>query len=201
VIEREREERKGNIILRRVTMSEVIAGERKKRQEWLKELINNKLGVVCEVGEVRKSGPVIVAKIIGEEGKKEIMKNKYKLKGENLFIENDLSFEDRKVQEKLSRWARGKRSEGIEIKVGRGRVKIRNRWITWEDIEKEGRIRGEREEIAREERVKARQEIGEKGRESQSFGCQEGTRLGGRGAGKVMIKEEGRKMIFWNVAG
>jgi len=30
---------------------------------------------------------------------------------------------------------------------------------------------------------------------------QEGTRLGGRGAGKVTIEEEGRKMIFWNVAG
>jgi len=148
-------------------MPEVIAGERKKRQEWLKELLNNKLGVLCEVGEVRKSGPVIVAKIVGEEGKKEIMKNKYKLKGKNLFIENDLSFENRKVQEKLSRWARGKKSEGIEVKVGRGRG-----GIAWEEIEREERIRGEREEIAREKRarVKARREIGEEGRESQNFG-------------------------------
>jgi len=102
-------------------MPEEVAGERKKRQKWMKELLNNKLGVVCEVGEVRKSNPIIVAKIVGEEGKKEIMKNKYKLKGEKLFIENDLSFEDRKVQEKMSRWARGKRYEGIEVKVGRGR--------------------------------------------------------------------------------
>jgi len=125
VIERERKERNDNIILRGITMPEEVAGERRKRQEWMKELLNNKLGVACEVGEIKKSGPVIVAKIVGEEGKKEIMKNQCKLKGEKLFIEK---FEDRKVQEKLSRWARGKKSKGIKVKVGKGR-KIRDRWI------------------------------------------------------------------------
>jgi len=41
------------------------------------------------VREIKRSGPVIVARIEGEEGKKEIMKNKYKLKGERIFIENE----------------------------------------------------------------------------------------------------------------
>jgi len=169
VNEREREERKDNIILRGVTIPETEAGERRKRQNWVKELINSKLGVICEVGEVKRSGPVIVAKIIGEDKKKEIMRNKHKLKGGNIYIENDLSFEDRKIQEKLSKWARGKRSAGIEVKVGRGRVKIRDRWMTWEDIEREERTREEREGIAREDRG-ARQELEREERDNQSFG-------------------------------
>jgi len=45
------------------------------------------------------------------------MKNKYKLKGGRLFIENDLSFEERKVQEKLSRWAKEIRNKETEVKV------------------------------------------------------------------------------------
>jgi len=55
------------------------------------------------VREVRRSGPVIVTRIEGEERKKEIMKNKYKLKGERIFIKNDLIYEERKVQEKMGR--------------------------------------------------------------------------------------------------
>jgi len=97
------------------------------------------------------------------------MGRKYKLKGEKMFIENDLSFEERKIQEKMNRWANGKRSIGIEVKVGRGRIKIRDRWITWEEIEREER---EREERAREEWEKARREAreGERMREGgQNF--------------------------------
>jgi len=90
VNEREREERKSNIILRGVTIPAEVEGKREKRQEWVKELIACKLEVECEVGKVRKSGPVIVAKIIGEERKREIMKRKHKLKGDQIYIENDL---------------------------------------------------------------------------------------------------------------
>jgi len=44
------------------------------------------------------------------------MRNKFKLKGGRIFIENDLSFEERKVQEKMNKWAKGKRgNEGEEI--------------------------------------------------------------------------------------
>jgi len=118
-----------------------VEGEKKKRQEWVKELIKNKIGVECEVGEVRKSGPVIVVKIINEERKRDIMRQKYKLKGEQMYIENDLSYKERKVQEKMNTWAKGKRSIGIEVKLGRGRVKIRDNRVGGyrEGREREGR--------------------------------------------------------------
>jgi len=123
-------------------------------------LIKNKLGVECIVSEVRKSGPVIVARIEGEEGKREIMRNKFKLKGEKLFIENDLSYEERKMQEKLSRWAKEKKAGGTEVKVGRGRLRIGGKWITWEEIEREER-----------EKREGREEEGERlGEEERNFG-------------------------------
>lgn len=51
----------------------------------------------------RVSGTVIVVKLENEDKKKEIMSNKNKLKGERIFIENDLSWEERKIQEKMNR--------------------------------------------------------------------------------------------------
>jgi len=160
VNEREREERKDNIVIRRASMPEEVAGKRKKRIEWVRELLRSKLGVECEVSEARKSGPVIVARIVGEERKKEVMRNKFKLKGGRIFIENDLSFEERKVQEKMSKWAKGKRNEGKEIKVGRGRVKISGKWIAWKEIEREEREGKEEEPGRRAEGGKGEQNFG-----------------------------------------
>lgn len=46
---------------------------------------------------------MIVARIENEEKKKEIMANKNRLRGERVYIENDLSWEERKVQERINR--------------------------------------------------------------------------------------------------
>lgn len=74
--------------------------------------------------ECRNSGPVIVAKFENEEKKKEVMRNKNKLKEDNIFIENDLSWEERKQQEKINRWAREKRGKEVEVKIGLDRVRL-----------------------------------------------------------------------------
>lgn len=54
------------------------------------------------------------------------MRNKNKLKGETIYIENDLTWEERKIQERISRWA--KIQKGKEVKIRMGRVKIDNAW-------------------------------------------------------------------------
>jgi len=63
---------------------------KKKREMWVKEWIKEKLEVECNIITVRKSGSVHVVKIEREEQKKEIMKNKHKLRSERIFIENHL---------------------------------------------------------------------------------------------------------------
>lgn len=44
-----------------------------------------------------------------EEDKKEIMRKKSKLKGGNIFIDNDLSWEERKTQKRINKWVKKKR--------------------------------------------------------------------------------------------
>jgi len=174
VNEREREGRKENVVIRGVEMPEEVTSEKKRRIEWVKGLIRNKIGVECEISDVKKSGPVIVVRIVGEEGKKKVMSNKYKLKGGNMFIENDLSYEERKVQEKMNRWAKEKRAEGVEVKVGRGRLRLRGKWIGWEEIEREEREKRKEELVRRgeeRERKEGREEDhGRLGEEERNFG-------------------------------
>lgn len=52
------------------------------------------------------------------------MCNKRKLKGKSIFIENNLTWEERKVQEKMGKWAKEKREKGKTVKMGFARVMI-----------------------------------------------------------------------------
>lgn len=75
-------------------------------------------------------------------------KNKLKgIKGEQIFIENDLTWEERKIQERINKWAKEKKSIEEDIKIGVGKVRIKDIWKFWSDIEKEEEQRiGERKD-------------------------------------------------------
>jgi len=79
----------------------------------------------------------MIAKLGNAEEKREVMVNKYKLKGEDIFIENDLTWEERKVQERISKWFREMRNKGNEVKIGFGKVRVNGLWRYWRDVEKE----------------------------------------------------------------
>jgi len=63
------------------------------------------------------------------------MRNKHKLKGGRVFIENDLSWEKRKTQGEINKWAKIQREKGIEVKISR--VMLKGRWRNWNEILKE----------------------------------------------------------------
>lgn len=67
-----------------------------------------------------------------------------KLRGENIFIKNDLSQEERKEQDKINRWAKEQRGEGIEIKIGFGRVKVKGIRKNWTEINQEAETEEEK---------------------------------------------------------
>lgn len=73
-------------------------------------------------------------------------KNKLKeIKEEQIFIENDLTWEERKIQERINKWAKEKKSIEEDIKIGK--VRIKDIWKFWSDIEKEEEQRvGERKD-------------------------------------------------------
>jgi len=89
--DKEREERKCNIVMRGIRIPKEAEKDWKRAREWAMELIREKIGVECKVISCRESGAVVVVKLESEEIKKEIMRNKHKLKGGRVFIENDLS--------------------------------------------------------------------------------------------------------------
>jgi len=131
MLEQEREERKCNIVIKGVR--ERIGGW--KGKEWAQSFLKERLGITCKVVDNRISGPVIVVKVENEKKKREIKLNKNKLKGTAFYIENDLSWEERKIQEKINKWAREQRGKGEEIKVGVGRVRVKGVGRKWEEIE------------------------------------------------------------------
>lgn len=90
-------------------------------------------------------------KLESEKVKKEVMRNKFKLKGEKIFIKNDLSWEERKIQDKINRWTKTERKRA----GGKGRIRKRMKgvWRTWVETEKE-----EEERVNRKERKRYRSE-------------------------------------------
>lgn len=73
-------------------------------REKMEEFRRKKLNIEVKVIRCRRSEGVLVVKMENEHMKKKVMRNKSKLKGRNIFTENNLSWEERKVQEKINRW-------------------------------------------------------------------------------------------------
>lgn len=100
---------------------------------------------------------MIIAKIENEEKKREVMYNRSKLRGEKIYIDHDLTWEKRKRQEEIGKWAKKERGKGKDVKVGFGRVNMNGIWRKWEKVEKDmGQV--SREEAQEKETHK---EVGE----------------------------------------
>lgn len=82
------------------------------------------------------------------------MLHKNKLKGERIFIDNDLSWKERKTQEEINRWTKVQRGKGKEIKVGLGWVKVKGIWRYWEEIKQKEEKRKEDDKGSMEETVR-----------------------------------------------
>lgn len=145
VMDKDRQDRSNNIVVKGVEISET------DYKAWGKAFLLNKLGVDAEIENVRKSGSVIVIKLSNREKKIEIMKNKNKLSGTKIYIENDLTYEDRKKQEEISKWVKNKKEIGWNVKAGQGRILFKGLWRKWEEIIKveEEMMRMDEESTAR----------------------------------------------------
>lgn len=106
-------------------------------REWVGEFLKSKIGIICKIIDCQIRRNVIIVTLENDSIKREVMLNKSKLKGEQIFIENDLTWEERQIQGRIARWAKEQREKGKEIKIERGKVKIQDKWKYWEDLEKE----------------------------------------------------------------
>lgn len=120
-------------------------------KESIEKFLRDKVGVEMKVTDCRRSGRVILTMLEREGMKVEVMRNKNKLRGERIFIENDLTWEERKLQERIFRWAKEEREKGVLVKVGFARIQVKGVWRKWEEIEEEireqERLEGSRREV------------------------------------------------------
>ena len=93
VADKEREKRKCNIAIKGINWK----GDKdiEKGKEWTQKFIKEKIDV--EVISWRISGLVVIIKVDNEKMKREVMKNKNKLRRGKIFFENDLNFDERKT--------------------------------------------------------------------------------------------------------
>ncbi|KAH0814792.1 hypothetical protein GEV33_007999 [Tenebrio molitor] len=109
--------------------------EEKMEQREKKERKNNV--IITGIGEAFKinKDKMILAKIESWEQKKNIMLSKSKLKekkGERMYIDDDLTKEERETQKQLRELAREERDRGKRVKIGYRKIQINGDWFRWD---------------------------------------------------------------------
>lgn len=159
---REREERRRNIIIKGLE-------EREGRRREVVEGLLRDIGVVVEIGEIKRIGgdkekgrEMIVVKLGSEEQKREVMRNKRKLKGRREKIMEDWTWKERRMRWKLEELAKNEERRGRRVWIGYGRIRIGEKWWRWD--EEEGVLRDGKGNIRLEDAGEGG-ENGERGRE------------------------------------
>lgn len=92
------------------------------------------MGIEIEIEELRRRkagkerGEMIVVRVSSEEMKRRIMENKEKLRREKIWIEEDLTFQERRMKWKLKGVAVKEERKGNRVRQVYGRMWINDRW-------------------------------------------------------------------------
>ena len=118
ISEREKADNKDIIVIRNFTVNEEIENIKEVIEVMLKERLE-----------------VIVAKLCNVEDKEKVMKNKNKLAGSRIFIENFPSFDERKREDEIAAWVKEMKDKGWQLRIGFGKIFYNNTWVRWENRE------------------------------------------------------------------
>jgi len=132
--DRERREKKKNLVikgLKRKGKKNLI----ERAYNFLEEEFEMKVGVkeVHIAGGV--GGKMIIIRMDSWERKEEIMRRKKKLGKRKIYIDNDLTQEERQVQRRLREIARGERANRRTARVGYRRIAIEDQMNIWSEEE------------------------------------------------------------------
>ncbi|KAK4872933.1 hypothetical protein RN001_014962 [Aquatica leii] len=127
----EKNSKKNNIIIKGTTAQD------NNLKVWLKELIKKETGARIEVETVYKIGKqkpkMVITKLKNFEQKMEVIKNKYKLGGKNIYIDSDLTYEEQKTQEIIRKIAKEEKNKGNSIKVSYKKLEINGVKYIWNE--------------------------------------------------------------------
>lgn len=94
-------------------------------KEWVTKFLKEKLDMECKVE--------LQVKWKGYNSKTRKYRRKNRLKGGFIFIENDLTWEEGKNQERIIKQAKEGKSKEENIKIGIGKVRVKGIWKYWEE--------------------------------------------------------------------
>lgn len=128
----ERTERKNNIVIKGANIREDMA------KAGVQEFLKTQLGVTVSIISARVikskyTNPMVIAKVGDWEQKMQIMKNKAKLKGKPIYIDDDLAPNDRKMQAEIRNIAKNERRQGKTVKVGFGKINLNGEFWIWDE--------------------------------------------------------------------
>lgn len=128
--EQEKERRRCNIVIKGMTERQTY------NQQEIKEWFKNNIKVDVEVKNVTKLNQpgkrsMLLVKLENFHEKQEIMKNKNKLKETDIYIENDLTLDERKIAANIRQIAKEQRRKGKQVKIGYKKMYIDKKLYTW----------------------------------------------------------------------
>jgi len=84
----------------------------------------------------REDDSLILVKLYSMDEKRMIMENKFKLKGTNVFVDDDMTKSERDRQSAMRMWAKIERAKGMNVKIGFGRAWMNGREYVWNEERK-----------------------------------------------------------------
>lgn len=129
----EKRERKNNIIIKGVQFDN-------KSKEEVRAFLKTNIGVESEADDIHdvvnlKGGMIV--KFKNWNKKVEVMGRKQKLKGSRIYIDSDLTANEREIQKDLRELAREEKNKGNIVKVGYQKITINDKIYKWEAIKKD----------------------------------------------------------------
>jgi len=149
---RERQERRRNVVVKGYK----VDGRGVTSQ--IKEIFE-KIRAEVEIDEIRvvktgreEWGGMAVVSLRSEEDKKEVMRKKKGLRGDKIWIEEDLTWKERQSRWKLKVVARTEERKGARVIIGNNRVLIDGEWWFWDEEKETLRDKMGKERESREEK-------------------------------------------------
>lgn len=104
-----------NIVVRGLETHENI-----KPKEAKVELLEKEMDIKCKIKSTTiiknyKKESIVIAELGDLEDKARIMKNKYKLRGQKIFIDNDWTKKEREIHAKIRKKAKEERGRGKNL--------------------------------------------------------------------------------------
>ena len=86
------------------------------------------------IGKDKNNRDIVRVELNTFEENINVMKNKSKLQGQECFIDDDMTLNEREIQAELRKLAREEKEKGNSVKVGYQKLQINGNWVNWKDL-------------------------------------------------------------------